>query len=485
MSQQRPRRRSLPPERFRPPAVDPPQHAVRERPAGAPASPRLCASTPSQPRMDAPRAAAPRPPPQDLQPLSPPAPAQFVQHVHQQLFFSAVPTAVARPVLPAEDLWSLDGLRAHASASVRPAAAPAKWHHGKRGSARERTVLLPAASPLFSPPPASPSSDGRRRAEGPSFGESSVTAVVPTVWGSSPPQSVPLSAVASSRSDTIAGATTTVYPAVSGLVADVLAYAVSQNRAAVVAVGATNVPLPVAPACAPSQPSSLVSDVLAYAASQRAATTGADCASVSAPAPAAPRLSSLVSDVLAHARAEADKAAAAEFAAARAVYADGVARVRLLERAGRSLDALELSRTLVPPPVCPPSISRTLSPSTGRPVGAALPAPRALSVRPAGPQLTCTLDDWRSLVAAASDPSSVATTSPVHVILEGIRDLNPGARRARAVAVVAAARLVPFMTIEMIATFLGCPQSEFHVDIGTRPAGFNCVDRRVGGHAGC
>ncbi|KAL1508335.1 hypothetical protein AB1Y20_004445 [Prymnesium parvum] len=295
--------------------------------------------------MDAPRAAAPRPPPQDLQPLSPPAPAQFVQHVHQQLFFSAVPTAVARPVLPAEDLWSLDGLRAHASASVRPAAAPAKWHHGKSSLARERNLLLPAASPLFSPPPASPYSDERRLTEGLSVGESSVTTVVPAVYGNCPPQSAPSREVTSSHSGTIAGVPTDVSPAVSGLVADVLAYAAFQNRAAVVAMGAADVPSPVATVCAPPQLSSLVRDVLAYAASQRTATTGAGWASESAPAPAAPRPSSLVSDVLAHARAEADKAAAAEFAAARAAYAEGVARVRLLERAGSLPHPIPSSRS--------------------------------------------------------------------------------------------------------------------------------------------
>jgi len=38
-------------------------------------------------------------------------------------------------------------------------------------------------------------------------------------------------------------------------------------------------------------------------------------------------------------------------------------------------------------------------------------------------------------------------------------DLQPGVRRARAKALVAAAKLVPFMTMEMIARFLGCPTS--------------------------
>ncbi|KAL1527933.1 hypothetical protein AB1Y20_009305 [Prymnesium parvum] len=249
-------------------------------------------------------------------------------------------------------------------------------------------------------------------------------------------------------------------PQTSSLVTDVLAYAASHNRAAVVAMGAAGVPPPVTTPCSPPPVSDLVRDVLAYAASQRAVMARTVCTSVSAPAPAAAQPSSLVSDVLAYARAEADRVAAAEFATAKAAYAEGVARVRLLERAGRSLDALELSRTLTPPPVCPPPVSRTLSPPAARPVATTRTEPRAPRASAAGVHPACALDDWRSLVAAADDPSSVTTTSPVHVILEGMRDLNPGARRARAVAVVAAARLVPFMTIEMIAAFLGCPQSE-------------------------
>ncbi|KAL1519031.1 hypothetical protein AB1Y20_003299 [Prymnesium parvum] len=95
-----------------------------------------------------------------------------------------------------------------------------------------------------------------------------------------------------------------------------------------------------------------------------------------------------------------------------------------------------------------------------RPVGVSSAASMASQTRTVAPSAACALDDWRSLVDTSYAPSVVATTSPVHVILEGIRDLNQGARRARAPSVVAAARLVPFMTVEMIATFLGCPQSE-------------------------
>lgn len=284
--------------------------------------------------------------------------------------------------------------------------------------------------------------------------------------------------------DAVAGAEATSPAVLSGLVADVLAYAASQSRGRAVAVGvvegAATLPQPavdrvvvrgvaVAPqsaAALSSPPSSLVHDVLAYAASQRTTATSVGPLQISARgpsaalAPVATQPSSLVSDVLAYARAEADRSAAAAFASARAAYADGLARVNLLQRAGRSLDAIELARSLVPPPPPPPAVSRTLSPPVAQPGRGCPTAPIAPRVRAAPPSVGCTLDDWRSLVAASSSASELATTSPVYIILESMRDLSQGARRARALAVVAAARLVPFMTINMIANFLGCPLSE-------------------------
>ncbi|KAL1526325.1 hypothetical protein AB1Y20_015039 [Prymnesium parvum] len=253
------------------------------------------------------------------------------------------------------------------------------------------------------PSPAPPPFAAQLPAVARSAGESSSAAFVPTPSEPSPSPST-----------------------ASSLVADVLAYAASQNRAAVVTASAAVEPLPATTVGTPSHSHSLVRDVLAYAASQGTLVAKVTGTAAAAPVMVAAPSSSLVRDVLAYARAEADRVAAAEFAAATSAYAEGMARVRLLERAGRTLDALELSKSLIPPPPPPPMASRTLSPPVALPVGASSGVRGASSAVHARPRAravvhpsTCALDDWRSLVDASDDPSSVATTSPVHVILEG------------------------------------------------------------------
>ncbi|KAL1526275.1 hypothetical protein AB1Y20_014993 [Prymnesium parvum] len=236
MSQQRPRRSSLPPERFRPlPSVDPPQHAVaRARPSSALVPVPSDAPRVSPSRMVAPRLVTSCPPQQDLPPVHPPVGAQIVQHVHQQFFFSTVPTAVARPVLPVEDLWSVEGLRAHASAP--PAAPPSKWHHGRRAIDRTRTALLPAAPPSFPDPQEQSSEDVLRPCVQRPADASSSTALEPTLLERSASEPAGCAARAGM---------TAASPAVfSGLVADVLAYAASQSRGQTVAVGVAALPQP-------------------------------------------------------------------------------------------------------------------------------------------------------------------------------------------------------------------------------------------------
>lgn len=103
----------------------------------------------------------------------------------------------------------------------------------------------------------------------------------------------------------------------------------------------------------------------------------------------------VVQSALAFAKAERDRQSAAALSASRKAYAEGVAKVSLLHRAGRLLDAQELFASLVRPPLPPPT-------------GAVAPS--------------VALDDWRSLLEASSygcGANETATTSPVHVIVRG------------------------------------------------------------------
>ncbi|KAL1525153.1 hypothetical protein AB1Y20_020024 [Prymnesium parvum] len=375
MSSRRERRPSVPPLRFRPQLEAPPQHAV--------AAPRVPSSVPSHVLL---QSASTQSPPQltpsrsELALMVPAArPAvqpSIVQHIHQQFIVSPCPVATARPVLPSEDLWSVEGLRS--AASGQPSAS--RWRHG-----RSRTPIAPLAASV-DPVGASPA----------------VTA---------PSQSCH-----------------------TGLLPSNDAQAAERRKR--------------------------VAEALEFIASKRqAAAAPAPAIATRAAARGGGHRSPAVQEALDFARALSARQATAALERARAEYEAGVARAALLRRAGRSLDAYELLQSLTPPPPPPAASLGSLAPI----LPASAPATSSVTTVGTTARGALALADWRSL---ADSPFSHlppgdagALASPVHVITAGMDDLQPGARRARAKALVAAAKLVPFMTIEMLARFLGCPSS--------------------------
>eukprot|EP00327_Prymnesium_parvum_P019802 CAMPEP_0113283446 /NCGR_PEP_ID=MMETSP0008_2-20120614/29451_1 /TAXON_ID=97485 /ORGANISM="Prymnesium parvum" /LENGTH=314 /DNA_ID=CAMNT_0000134155 /DNA_START=126 /DNA_END=1067 /DNA_ORIENTATION=+ /assembly_acc=CAM_ASM_000153 len=314
MSPPRPRRSPDLPARFRAENVDAPQHATSARQATAIGA---AASRSPPPPRPARKSSEPMPatrlatavPPHDAGPT-------LVQNVFQQFVIPSSPMAVARPVLPSEDLWSLEGLQAHVAAP----SSSSRWCHGRR-----RTPILPATTP---PPPTAPvalaevalpscTTEGAPAPPAPSFNPRVASA---------------LAFVASVRSEATTAPIGGFY-----------------ERSASSARPPTNPAVRYALEFARAQSAKQAAED--YAASQRAYSDGlaasayfaaqADCLMLASSSPPAVRYA------LEFARAQSAKQAAEDYAASQRAYSDGLGRVCILRRAGRLLDASELLATLV------------------------------------------------------------------------------------------------------------------------------------------
>eukprot|EP00327_Prymnesium_parvum_P034220 CAMPEP_0195593676 /NCGR_PEP_ID=MMETSP0815-20121206/1012_1 /TAXON_ID=97485 /ORGANISM="Prymnesium parvum, Strain Texoma1" /LENGTH=352 /DNA_ID=CAMNT_0040732833 /DNA_START=28 /DNA_END=1085 /DNA_ORIENTATION=- len=188
MSHRRDCRLSVPSMRFRMEEDEPSQLAVAPRRASGAAPPRPTHSRP--PSVLAPKVlstsptAAPSRQPSAVQPLAlaPTAPVDqptVVQHFRQQFVVSSCPAAVACPVLPFEDLWSVLGLQSATS----DRSTTSRWKHG-----RSRTLLGPWAP---SPAPAE------------AYGASAIPAM-PKEWGRPVPAKLKYSSVDSVSAEAIA-----------------------------------------------------------------------------------------------------------------------------------------------------------------------------------------------------------------------------------------------------------------------------------------
>ena len=159
------------------------------------------------------------------------------------------------------------------------------------------------------------------------------------------------------------------------------------------------------------------------------------------------------SAAIARMAAEAEAASQSERRHAQATRDKCSATARLLQRAGRYEQAEQVM-----------AAAPALPPMAAQPEGGLVllhpPAIASSALASSGPCRPPPLT-WNGSVVACSSlvpPPPGSTLTPVQVAVEGVAWLPPGERRARVASLAAAARIVPFMSMEQVNSLLGRPQ---------------------------